>query len=100
MARVIISEYKAKGLLSSYFGFKYEWDKKFNRLLIEEYIPHSKKDEKFIALERVREGIAIYYSNKGGVDIENQKNTVKKEIYSNKTITKISNFLKVNVKIL
>ncbi|OGM28802.1 hypothetical protein A2962_04960 [Candidatus Woesebacteria bacterium RIFCSPLOWO2_01_FULL_39_61] len=156
MARVIISEYKAKGLLSSYFGYKYEgfkilkegslqkqiktlqpdkryvikvdegikkreksgflfkdiqrqqlktyarklFDKKFNRLLIEEYIPHSKKDEKFIALERVREGIAIYYSNKGGVDIENQKNTVKKEIYSNKTITKISNFLKVNVKIL
>lgn len=156
MARVIISEHKAKTLLYSYFGYKYEglrilksesinkhintlkqdknyvikvdegikkrqkkgllfkniqkkqiktyasklFDKNFNQLLLEEYIPHAKTDEKFLALDRTREGVVIYYSKKGGVNIEDQKHDIKKRILSVKTIPDISNYLKVNRQIL
>src|SRR5438105_9823438 len=53
--RKILENYKQKGY-SSFF--------------IEEYIPHSPKDELYISIERVAKGKNVLYSNKGGIDIE------------------------------
>ena len=61
-----ISELKAK-------GFRY--------FLIEEFVPHEKDDERYLAIERTREGVLVYYSKKGGVDIEEFGSEVQKILY-------------------
>lgn len=50
--------------------------------LIEEYFPHSDGDERYLALERRREGTVFLYSHKGGVNIEEYKDEVKEALYS------------------
>ena len=54
--------------------------KGFSSFLIEEMIPHESDDERYLALERAREGTIIYYSQKGGVDVESYQSEVKKEL--------------------
>lgn len=133
MARIPISEYKAKHLLlgSSYKGFSFgtkkssatlskldpesryvlkvdqavkkrqkqgllavdidpadtpEYIKKFEakgfrQYLIEPYMPHEAKDEKYLSVERLRDGLQILYSQHGGVDIEEVGAEVEKVLY-------------------
>lgn len=52
----------------------------FSQFLIEEFVPHQKQEEKYLSLERVREGIKILYSQKGGIEIETNWNLVKEKI--------------------
>ena len=48
-----------------------KWEKKgFSQFLIEPYVPHEASEEKYLSLERVREGIRVLYASAGGVDIE------------------------------
>jgi len=54
--------------------------KGFSHFLVEEMIPHEANDECYLALERTRPGTIIYYSKKGGVDVESYKSEVKKEL--------------------
>lgn len=42
----------------------------FNSFLIEEFSKHEQKTERYLALQRVREGIKLWYHPEGGVDIE------------------------------
>lgn len=44
--------------------------KGYSRFLIEPYTPHDEKDERYLSLERVRDGIRIMYARVGGVEIE------------------------------
>ncbi len=60
-----IEEFKAKGF--SYF-------------LIEEFFPHENDLERYLAFERTRPGIVVSYSLSGGVDIEENENTVKRRL--------------------
>lgn len=55
--------------------------KGFCHFLIEEFVPHDTQDEKYLAFERTARGIVIYYSKKGGVDIEEFKNEVSEVLY-------------------
>lgn len=50
----------------------------FSQFLIEEYVEHDASEEKYLAFERVRDGVQVYYSNKGGVNIEENSDSVKK----------------------
>lgn len=133
MARIPISEYKAKCLLlgSSYKGLSFgpknssatfnkldprgryvlkvdqgikkrhkqgllavdihpaavpEYIKKFaargyEQYLMEPFLTHEAKDEKYLSVERVREGLQILYSSQGGVEIEEAGAEVKKILY-------------------
>lgn len=51
-------------------------EKGYSQFIIEELVPHDNSEEKYISLQRVREGIQIFYSEKGGVDIEENKDSI------------------------
>ncbi|HVZ67289.1 MAG TPA: ATP citrate lyase citrate-binding domain-containing protein [Patescibacteria group bacterium] len=55
--------------------------KHFDEFLVEEYIPHEQKDEKYISFERTAKGIVIHYASSGGVDIEDHSHEVKSILY-------------------
>lgn len=67
--------------------------KGFERFLIEEYIPHRAQDEKFLALERTREGIKVLYAQVGGINIEKETEKVKTTLIPYQTSPKISHFV-------
>src|SRR3989344_1183569 len=47
------------------------WEKKgFSQFLLEPLLPHEGKEEQYLSLERVREGVRILHARDGGVDIE------------------------------
>ncbi len=60
--------------------------KGYGQFLIETYIPHLQTAERYLSLERVRQGIKILYSLKGGVDIEDSSDSVLQATYSGKQV--------------
>lgn len=67
----------------------------YRRFLIEEFVEHRPEEEKFLSIERTRDGLVIYYSNKGGIDIEENQEEVKKDISTSENTPKIAKFLGV-----
>ncbi|HLL61371.1 MAG TPA: ATP citrate lyase citrate-binding domain-containing protein, partial [Candidatus Nitrosocosmicus sp.] len=67
----------------------------YEHLFIEEFIPHADDQESFISLEREREGIKVYYSNKGGIHVENNTTDIKSEYISPSVISDIADHLHV-----
>lgn len=54
------------------------WKKKgFNQFLIEPFVEHPDKSERYISFERVRQGIRVLYSKEGGVEIESYPEDVQ-----------------------
>lgn len=51
--------------------------KGYSQFIVEPLVVHDQVDEHYIALERVRDGIKIYFSKVGGVDIESSPESVK-----------------------
>lgn len=70
--------------------------KGYSRFLVEPYTPHDPKDEQYLSLERVREGIRVMYAKEGGVDIESHPEKIETSLYDEK---KADRFLKHTVKI-
>lgn len=56
--------------------------KGYTQFLVEQYIPHTSSQERYLALERIREGIKVYIAPQGGIDIEEQKAAIKTYIYT------------------
>lgn len=54
--------------------------KGYERFLIEEFLSHEASQEKYISIERTREGKVVYFSNKGGIDIEENRESVKRVV--------------------
>ncbi|HVZ12596.1 MAG TPA: ATP citrate lyase citrate-binding domain-containing protein [Patescibacteria group bacterium] len=54
--------------------------KGYSHFLIEEMIAHEDSEEHYLALERAGEGTVLYYSSKGGVDVEAYEHEVKKHL--------------------
>lgn len=52
-------------------------EKGYTQFIIEEVLPHEQSEEKYISLQRVRNGIQLFYTDKGGVDIEENKESIK-----------------------
>ena len=67
-------------------------EKGYIQFLIEPYIKHDNSYEKFLAIERVREGLQIYFSDRGGIDIETHEESVGKFIvpYSTDDINRLA----------
>ncbi len=49
-------------------------NKGYTNIIIEEFVPHENSQEKYLAIERVREGFKIFYSDTGGIEIEESGN--------------------------
>ncbi|MCA9325287.1 hypothetical protein KDA23_04465 [Candidatus Saccharibacteria bacterium] len=50
----------------------------YARFLAEPMVPHDNSEERYLSLERVRDGWQFLYSSRGGVDIESHPDAVKK----------------------
>lgn len=73
--------------------------KGYTRFLVEEFLPHDSSQEKYFSIERTREGKRIYYSNKGGIDIESNQDVVKKDIITEENSSEIALFLGMDVNV-
>ncbi len=56
--------------------------KGYDRFLIESYIPHEADRERYLAFQRVREGIRLLYSDQGGIEIESAEEDIRSTIYT------------------
>lgn len=54
--------------------------KGYSHFIIEQFLPHQPSSEKYLSFERIREGISILYSEKGGIDIEENPASLQKFI--------------------
>lgn len=60
------------------------WRKKgFTNFLVEPVFSHDSKDEQYLSLERVRDGVRLLHSKDGGIDIESHPDAVYTRIISN-----------------
>lgn len=72
----------------------------YTKFIIEELVPHAGSEEKFLSFERLREGVHVYYSNEGGIDIEQNKDKIKKALLNSNTISSIANDLSIDIHLL
>lgn len=72
----------------------------YSHFIIEEFLEHKGFGEKYLAIERVREGKKLYYSNSGGVDIEENKESIKSFIVKDyEQIKEASSVLEVDIEV-
>lgn len=55
--------------------------KGFEFFLIEPYAAHEAEEEKYLSLNRTKDGIEISYTPKGGIDVEADPASIKHELY-------------------
>jgi len=68
--------------------------KGYSNFIIEEFIPHEQDDEQYMSMERVREGVKILMSPKGGVDVEDSMNLIKEYVIDYKLLASDSKLRK------
>jgi len=51
-------------------------EKGFSYFILEEFLEHESSGEFYLAIERVREGKRVHYSTQGGIDIEDNKDSI------------------------
>lgn len=52
----------------------------YRHFIIEPFVPHEDSSEKYLSIERVRNGLQILYSSQGGITIEDNQDAVNKVI--------------------
>lgn len=52
-------------------------DKGFSRFVAEPMFPHEESEERYVSFERTRGGISVHYSERGGVNVEDNPESVK-----------------------
>lgn len=76
-------------------------DKGFSHFIIEEFIEHDEFSEFYLAIERVREGKKIHYSTSGGIEIEDNKDSITSLVVKDyDQLQEISKTLQLPVEIL
>ncbi|MDP4011678.1 MAG: ATP citrate lyase citrate-binding domain-containing protein [Candidatus Roizmanbacteria bacterium] len=55
--------------------------KGYTSFIIEEMLAYEQSQERYISIERVRDGLLVRYARVGGIDIEEKQNEVKSVIY-------------------
>lgn len=58
-------------------------EKGFSHFIVEEFVEHAYDQEFYLAIERVREGKRVHYSSIGGIDIEENKDSIQTSILTN-----------------
>jgi succinyl-CoA synthetase beta subunit len=61
--------------------------KGYQFVLVEPYREHEAAEERYLTLERLRDGNKLAYSEKGGVDIESHADEIKSEVYKGQEIS-------------
>ena len=51
--------------------------KGYHHVIIEPFLKHDQGDETYLSLSRVRDGIQVLYSDKGGIDIESNQDAIQ-----------------------
>ncbi len=71
--------------------------KGYSQFMIEPMVSYDPSDERYLSMERTREGIVVHYAKVGGIDIEEKKNEVKSVVchQDDASINKISKELGV-----
>jgi ATP citrate (pro-S)-lyase len=72
LIRLNVTKNDAKKALSELFALGHD------RCVIEEMVPHETEDEKYISIDLQREGDQILYSEKGGVEIEENHDAIQR----------------------
>jgi len=54
----------------------------YEHFIVEPFVPHESSAEKYLSFERAREGLCVLYSHKGGIDVEENQDAIKKRIVS------------------
>jgi succinyl-CoA synthetase beta subunit len=76
-------------------------EKSYTHFLIEPFILHQQISEKYLSVERVREGFQMLYSEKGGIDVEENRKAMRKTVVSTqKDLLKISSVLGIDIAVL
>lgn len=52
-------------------------DRGFERFIAEPMLPHEENEERYLSIERMRDGLRILYSPRGGVDIEEHPESIE-----------------------
>jgi len=73
-------------------------EKGYSQFIIEPFVRYEPSSEKYFSIERVRDGLQVLYSQRGGIDVEENKESIKKSIVSSDhTIEIIASELKTPV---
>lgn len=51
-------------------------DRGYDRFIAEPMVPHEDSEERYLSIERVRDGVRVLYSSKGGVDVEEHSDSI------------------------
>lgn len=67
-----------------------EWkDQGYEHFLVEPYIPHSQDHEMYLSFSRVRNGVELLYSSRGGVAIEEHQDSIQKALLDEKLLAEL-----------
>ncbi|HMH30908.1 MAG TPA: ATP citrate lyase citrate-binding domain-containing protein, partial [Methylomirabilota bacterium] len=58
----------------------------FQHVLVEEYAEHDQAEERYLTIERVREGSKVSFSKFGGVDVESHAQEISSQLYDGQLI--------------
>jgi len=72
LVRLNVPKNGLKQAFSELFTLGYE------RCIVEEMVPHETSSERYLSLDLLREGVLVLYSANGGVEIEENANTVER----------------------
>ena len=59
-------------------------EKGYTHFIIEPFMEHEGASEKYLSVEQIREGIRVLYSDKGGIDIEENQEHIQQAVISSK----------------
>lgn len=79
-------------------------EKDYTHFIIEPFVSHDNASEKYSSIERVREGLRVLYSEKGGIEVEENAEAIKKieigRASSTSEVSSISGALGLEEKVL
>lgn len=75
----------------------------YTQFIIEPFLPHPQTSEKYLSIERTRNGLQVLYSEKGGIDIEENQEFIEKNVideFDREEVVQIANALGLKESIL
>lgn len=73
----------------------------YHWFIVEPMFEYEKSNEKFLSMSRIKDGLAIAYSDSGGVDVELKTNQINQILFSDPIqLTEIAGYLKLSKKML